>query len=415
MSAAVDPEVLRDFLIDLGEAMNAAGDAVSDVHDRLERIAYVYDAPQTRLAVSPTSVMISIPGSDGADLALSSQVNQRLRLDQIGAVFALADRAERGDLDLAEGSYLLGRIAQSPPRWSPVVVVAGHAILTVGLVLLLQPGWIDLLGGAVLGAAVGALKVWGPQDRALAGIQPVVAAFAVSVAAFTATDLGWTHNPLRLLIAPLITFLPGATLTTGTMDLSAGQMISGSGRLVQGGIQMLLLAFGIVAAAELLGLSSHEAFADVPTNLLGPLAPWVGVLLFALGLYIHDSGGRGTLPWMLLVLYVAYAGQVIGGLLFGGYLSGFIGALAMTPVALFVAEQRDGPPLMVTFMPAFWLLVPGAVGLLGVTQLLGTAGPGAGIDALVNATATIVAIALGVLVALSSRPAVTRLARVTRR
>ena len=85
------------------------------------------------------------------------------------------------------------------------------------------------------------------------------------------------------------------------------------------------------------------------------------------------SGRPGSLGWILLVLYVAYAGQVLGGLLFGSSLSAFVGAAVMTPVAVFVATQRTGPPTLVTFLPAFWLLVPGAIALVGVTQVMGEA------------------------------------------
>lgn len=413
MSARSDAVLLRDFLIQLGEAMNAAGDAVSDVHARLERIAAVYGAPDARFSITPTTVLVAIPGPDGAELTLSAKVNQSLRLDQIAAVYNLADRAEAGRVELTAGLRRLAQIAQMPPRFSVLVQVLGHSALTVGLVLLLQPGWRDILGGAVLGAGVGALRAWSPRVPALASVLPVVAAFSVAVVAFSATAHGLTQSPLRLLIAPLVTFLPGAALTTGTMDLSAGQMISGAARLVQGMVQLVLLAFGIVAAAELVGLPSSEAFLDNPTNLLGPAAPWIGVLLFALGLYFYSSAAPGTLLWMLLVLYVAYAGQVVGGALVGGYLSGFVGALLMTPVALFVAEQSSGTPLMVTFMPAFWLLVPGAVGLLGITQLIGGDDRDVGLEGLLNTGGTIVAIALGVLVGMSTRPLVARIAHVT--
>ena len=48
--------------------------------------------------------------------------------------------------------------------------------------------------------------------------------------------------------------------------------------------------------------------------------------------------------WILIVLYVAYGAQVLGGLFLGGMLSAFVGALAMTPVADLVARQRGGPP-----------------------------------------------------------------------
>jgi uncharacterized membrane protein YjjB (DUF3815 family) len=39
-----------------------------------------------------------------------------------------------------------------------------------------------------------------------------------------------------------------------------------------------------------------------------------------------------------------------------------LGALVMTPVALAVAQFPAGPPSQVTFLPALWLLVPGALG-----------------------------------------------------
>ena len=53
------------------------------------------------------------------------------------------------------------------------------------------------------------------------------------------------------LIAPLITLLPGALLTTAVIELASGQMISGAGRLAAGATQLLLLALGIVGPALL--------------------------------------------------------------------------------------------------------------------------------------------------------------------
>jgi uncharacterized membrane protein YjjB (DUF3815 family) len=103
-----------------------------------------------------------------------------------------------------------------------------------------------------------------------------------------------------------------------------------------------------------------------------------------------------SLGWILLVLYVAYGSQVLGGLFFGGVLSAFIGAAAMTPVADLVARQRTGPPAIVSFTPAFWLLVPGALGLVGVAALLN--GDSTGTTTLITTVETMVAIALGVLV-----------------
>jgi uncharacterized membrane protein YjjB (DUF3815 family) len=136
------------------------------------------------------------------------------------------------------------------------------------------------------------------------------------------------------------------------------------------------------------------------SSLIAAVAPWIGVLVFGAGVLLSYSGRPGAFGWMLLVLYVAYAGQVIGGLLFGSSLSAFVGAAVMTPVAVFVATQRSGPPTLVTFLPAFWLLVPGAIALVGVTQVMGEATVD-GVSAILGAGVTIVSIALGVVLGLS--------------
>ena len=120
-----------------------------------------------------------------------------------------------------------------------------------------------------------------------------------------------------------------------------------------------------------------------------------GVLLFAVGNYLHFSAPPSTFGWVLLVLLVAYAGQSIGTVLIGSTVSGFIGALAMTPVVLWIASLRNGAPSQLTFLPAFWLLVPGAAGLVGLTEAVGTT---EGLEDFATALTSVMSIALGVLI-----------------
>jgi uncharacterized membrane protein YjjB (DUF3815 family) len=98
----------------------------------------------------------------------------------------------------------------------------------------------------------------------------------------------------------------------------------------------------------------------------------------------------------MTVLMAAWIGQRLGNLLFGADVSGFFGALAMTPVALVIGRLPGGPPSQVTFLPAFWLLVPGALGLIGVTEIVGNPAT-ASIADLVTPVGSIVSIALGIL------------------
>jgi uncharacterized membrane protein YjjB (DUF3815 family) len=75
---------------------------------------------------------------------------------------------------------------------------------------------------------------------------------------------------------------------------------------------------------------------------------------------------------------------------------GAVVAAFVVSVVVFVT-LRHGPPKLVTFLPAFWLLVPGGTGLIGVTALLGDNDQFGG-QATVDTLVTVMSIALGVLI-----------------
>ena len=119
---------------------------------------------------------------------------------------------------------------------------------------MLRAGWWDLLVAAALGAAVGLLQlVLRRWPRTSDVFLPIVSAFGVSVSVFLLARTDLDVGVFAPLIAPLVAFLPGALLTTAVIGLSTGQMISGAGRLATGAMQLVLLAFGIVAGAQRVG------------------------------------------------------------------------------------------------------------------------------------------------------------------
>ena len=395
-SPAEDLPTLREFVVRLGGAMTTAGDSVDSINERLRRIVVAYGHPQFDFFVLPTGILVESGEADTASVLLSSsEARTRYRFDQIAEVYHLVSEAEQAAISPAAGLDELARIERTEPSFRPAVRVLGHGILTAGLALLLQPTLGGMAVAFCLGLLVGLLKL--PRLATLDLIFPVVAAFIVAATVFTISHhSGVGDNPVRVLIPPLATFLPGGVLTIATVELAAGQMISGASRLVTGIVQLGLLAFGIVAAASLIGVD-QAVLIDNPVDRLGPWAPWVGVLIVAAGNYLHFSAPTRSLGWILVVLYVAYAGQAAGGALFGGVLSGFFGALAMTPVVLWIDDRPYGTPSLVTFLPAFWLLVPGAVGLIGVTEIVG-GDHSIGAEDLATALTSIVSIALGVLI-----------------
>ncbi len=383
------------LLASAGEALIDSGFDVDDVDADLEEIARAYGMADTEIIAMPTALLVSSGTGGRLRTRAVTSGRHRLRLHQIEELDDVVRAARTGRVDPRSAHEQIVAIRTRPAPFGPTMQVLGQVLATVGLVVLLGSSWLGIAVAAGLGGLVGALLLAGsrvpPRFQVLL---TVAASFSVSLVVFLLSRTGPDFDVAPSLIAPLVTLLPGALLTTAVIELSTGQMISGAGRLAAGAAQLVLLGLGILAAAALVGVPAFDLTATKPA--LGAVGPWLAVGVFGIGIVMNLCARPSSLGWILLVLYVAYGGQVLGGLFFGGVLSAFVGAAVMTPVADLVARQRTGPPAIVSFTPAFWLLVPGALGLVGVAALLH--GDSTGTTTLITTVETMVAIALGVLV-----------------
>jgi uncharacterized membrane protein YjjP (DUF1212 family) len=400
-SPATDTGELLELMFRLGQAYLASGEQTSLVELYLRRIASAYGMRRSRVVAFSTALFITVHDGGEERVTLAEAPTQVLRLDQIAAVYTLGEAVQGGKVTPRQGLERLSEILRMSARFGVAGVVVGHTILTIGLALVLMPALRNLIAAAVLGAIVGALKAFNRDRPILAAPSSVVAAALVSVLVFLAVKQGLPVDPQYALVPPLVTFLPGAMLTFGMVELAYGDMVSGSSRLITGMVQLVLLAFGLTAGAALVGYSPENLADATRESVAAPwaqVAPWAGVLVFGAGVYLTFSAPRNSFWWMLLVLLLAFAAQQLTAGLLGKEISGFFGTLVATPLGYLIQKRYNGPPAMVTFLPTFWLLVPGALGLLTVKRLLSDP---ARLDGLISVAFTLASIALGALVGAS--------------
>jgi uncharacterized membrane protein YjjP (DUF1212 family) len=396
-----DTGALLEFLFRLGQAYLASGEQTALVELYLRRIAAARGMRRSRVVAFPTALFITVHDGGGERVTLAEAPTQTLRLDQIADVYTLGEEAQRAEVLPQEGLRRLTELLRKGPRFGRPVEVAGHAVLSVGVALILMPALRNLIAAAVLGTAVGALKALNRDRPILAAPLSVVSAALVSVLVFLALKLGLPVDPQYALVAPLVSFLPGAMLTFGMVELAYGDMVSGSSRLITGLVGLVLLAFGLTAGAALVGYQPENLVDAARESVAQPwasAAPWAGVVVFGAGVTLSYSAPRGSFRWMLLVLLLAFAAQRLAAGPLGKEISGFFGTLVATPLGYLIQKRFKGPPSMVTFLPSFWLLVPGAMGLLTVKRLLSEPDR---LDGLISVAFVLASIALGTLVGAS--------------
>lgn len=385
-------EAARVLLAELGTAMIATGQPVHEIEEELTGLARGLGYPDLQVGAGPTSITIALASGEPATF---EKVAAPLRLDQAADVRRIMHQLGLGGMSLQEAVAELEELRRRPPRYPRWTTPPALVAVAVGIATLLQPGWPNLAAAGASALAVVLLMQWATRRSLVATLLPVLAAFVVAVIVFSAQELGLVEGALRTILPPIAPLLPGALIVTGMSELAAGHMQAGAARLVHGLVQLALFALGIVAAMHLLRLPA-TTLVNLRVDDIGWWGPPVGLVLIAIGISLMESVPARMTPWVLLVLLTAYVAQVIGQQVGTLGLGGFLGAVAASLGATLVELRRPQLARLVVFLPAFWLLVPGSLGLVGVSQLV--VDPVTAVDAVLGVVGLITAIALGLLV-----------------
>lgn len=383
---------VRRLLVALAAAMVATGQPVSDVEDEVVEVASRLGFPDAQVAAAPTGVTVGVGSGEPASY---EGVKGSLRLDQAAEVRTIRYQLVEGSITLEEAIDALLALSARPSRYPVWLANLGWVGIATGIALILQPGRANVAFAAVGGAVVVGLFRLSQRFRLISTLLPTLAAFVLACLVFAGMEAGMLEGPLRTLLPPLAVLLPGALLVTAISELASGDMVAGTARLVFGGVQLLLFTLGIVAAARLFAVPVSD-LSNVRVDELGWWAAPLGLVLITAGIGLLESPSLRLLPWIALTLVLTFTAQSLGQALSGPVLGSFAGALAASLGASAVEAVKPTLPRLVVFLPSFWLLVPGSLGLLSTTQL--AVDPAGSVEAALGVLGVVTAIALGLLV-----------------
>lgn len=380
-----------EFVGQLGLAMLAAGYAVTDVQTTLNRTATAVGVPGASIATLPSGVLVD---ASGASAKLFNQTLGSLRWDQSCEVGQLAAEATTGKQSIPEMSSELDEVLATPPRYPKLFPMIGSALQSGGIAVVFGTSVVTMVTAAILGFLVGAALIWSGKYPRISSVMPMVCGFVVGLIVLTIGNyVGLGHSPLYAVAAPMVMLIPGATITNGVIELAAGDMVAGSARIASGLLIWASLALGVVGAAAITQVNLLE-LSQAPVDAFPAWAPWIALLAMAVGLGFFFSADLRLIVVMAIVLEVTYALISVLEIPWNSIVATGVAAALVLPLCRILEGFVPSLPTIVTFRPAFWLCVPGSMGLVTLTDVA-TSQPNT--FTLVGAViGTVIAIAVGV-------------------
>lgn len=367
-AASVEPALLTELMVRVARLLLHQGIICNRIEGILEQMA-ASSGLAAEITATPTSVFLSV-GDGRTTLTRVVRGNpQAADYDKLGALLGLLERIERREIGLSAAAQEVEKISGWPPRYGAVARLTATAVLSGASALLLSMPWRENLLAALLGLCSGAVVLpkrlrEGPREAI-----PVLVAAVAALLVFSADRLGFPVHPIPLLVAGLVSFLPGFQMTAAMVELATGHWVAGSTRLIAGATRLLLLVLGAMTGEQL-------AAAIVPVSraameLEGGLhwgwlaAPGLAGIAFS----VLRSGDARDNGWVVLVCYMGILTAFFATPLLGATGGAFWGAFCATLASNGLA-YRTRRPALVTLGPAILLLVPGVLGFMSLSPVL---------------------------------------------
>jgi uncharacterized membrane protein YjjP (DUF1212 family) len=353
-----------------------------ELRDTVRTVGRVYRTQAEILALAEGAVL-TVRHPDGRSYHDTIRVGPDLtRLDLVSKAKFLVNRILAGKLSAAAACRELTGLESSRDPYPWWLRIIGVTLFAVGFAPGVQQSWREVAAAAFLGAVMGVMFIAADWVGGLRLLLPIVGTLVVAIVAFEvlhAQDA--PGGPVLLMIPGLFILIPGDLLCAATAEIAVGQFTPGAVRLAQAAVTLVQLAAGVIIAAELTGVGLTALSQPAPPG--HSLPGWLIVVAwipFTFGLALTFNARMRDVPWMLLLVYLAWGVQelVLAHSLVvpqegetGATAAVFVAATVLAFAAGVLELFRSLPPRGVMILAGFFALTVGAVALRGLTLLAG--------------------------------------------
>lgn len=317
---------------------------------------------------TPTMITGTFETAQGQISRMERVTPGDIHLKKLCEVDQLADRMAFLNDDSMNIAQELKSITQQVDPYHPLVRIFFFGLASACFALILSLRWLDTLIAFGLGIIGGLVDLATHKYKKLAEMKEAFAAIIImAMIGLLGQYTSLKFHPGHLILASLLNFLPGLSLTVALAELSMNHLSSGTAKLMGAMITLLKLAFGIMLSYHLFGnemLLVPKVAADLPTWLR-----WVGVCGSGFSLGILFKAAKKDIFLVFISAFIGAVATTVGKNFFGAEMSAFVGGITIGAFSNTLARVLHRP-VSLFLLPGITLSVPGALGLKSVQSLL---------------------------------------------
>jgi len=396
------PDV-TDMLSEAAAAMVSSTYPAPQAESVLRGLAQAYNA-DAEIVLLPTMVLTETHKHGVPQLRVVKSSYRFDQMTQVQSVLAQARHNKDNAHDVAESLRAISTKKPIYPSWLRVI---GYALSALGFGAAFRLDVPALAAVTIMGLLVGIMVLNLSKSTRFAALLPLMATFVAGLMVAGTSLLFDKPDPVRMVAMLIVVLLPGATLTSGIIELVSGYMVSGASRLMYALMILGSMAFGGVLAISVSGIPASR-LEDVTVTLTPAWVAWAGAAIYGVGTFLYFCTPlRLWLP-SLFVMMLSFAISVLAVPSLGVPLSaGLATAAGLITSWAINARLGGGPGDLAIFLPTFWLIVPGSTGFVALTGELEASRSLS--DVAGTAGLTFFAMAIGMMLATAVYPLLTKI------
>jgi uncharacterized membrane protein YjjP (DUF1212 family) len=364
---ADDREAAIGFVLALGRALHRYGTPAHRLEEGLNRVTSKLGI-EAEVFTTPTAIIMSFGRPEELKTRMLRVEGGELDMGKLAAVDALADDVIEHEITPDEATRRLETIMAGEKRYGRGLSTFVYGVSAGAFAVFFGGSLADVALAGGIGFSLGLLAQYLKRSTDQARVLELIGA---AFAAFTAAVLSSMSNaisPSLVTLASLVVFLPGLSLTVAMTELATRNLIAGTARLMSAVIVLLELVIGVALGEHLARevANVHYVVAALP---LPEWVNWIALAASSLGVAVVVQAHVKAFGWIVAGCFVAYVGTRLGTAWLDSQLGVIVGAFALGVLANAYARYLNRPAQVVS-VPAMLLLVPGGMGLRGMSSLL---------------------------------------------